>query len=101
MSLLAGENMPQPETSGTGFFTYGLAWGINEGLLSKEEYLPTVTKGWAVLNSAVHPSGKLGWVQQIGAAPGAVSYEDSQLYGVGAFLLAGAEIYDLQKAQNK
>lgn len=101
MSLLAGENMPQPETSGTGFFTYGLAWGINNGLLSKEHYLPTVSKGWAVLNSALHPSGKLGWVQQIGAAPGAVSYDDSQLYGVGAFLLAGAEIYDLQKAQNK
>ena len=97
MSLLAGENMPQPETSGTGFFTYGLAWGINNGLLNKDDYLPAVSKGWAVLNSAVHPDGKLGWVQQIGAAPGGVKYDDSQIYGVGAYLLAGAEIYDLQK----
>ena len=100
MSLLAGEKMPQPETSGTGFFTYGLAWGINNGLLSEAEYLPTVTKGWAILNSAVHPSGKLGWVQQIGDAPDGVSYDDSQIYGVGAFLLAGSEIYDLQKSKH-
>lgn len=100
MSLLAGDKMPQPETSGTGFFTYGLAWGINQGLLSADEYLPTVEKGWSVLNSAIHPSGKLGWVQQIGDAPDGVSYDDSQLYGIGAFLLAGSEIYDMQKAKS-
>lgn len=101
MSLLAGEKMPQPETSGTGFFTYGIAWGINNGLLSEKEYMPTLTKGWAVLNSAIHPSGKLGWVQQIGDAPDGVSYDDSQVYGIGAFLLAGSEIYDYQKSLAK
>ena len=101
MSLLAGEKMPQPETSGTGFFTYGIAWGINNGLLAEEEYMPTLIKGWAVLNSAIHPSGKLGWVQQIGDAPDGVSYDDSQVYGVGAFLLAGSEIYDYQKSLAK
>lgn len=98
MSLLAGESMPEPETSGTGFFAYGLAWGINEGLLAEEEYMPTLEKAWSVLNSAIHPDGKLGWVQQIGHAPDKVAYEDSQLYGVGAFLLAGSEIYDMQLA---
>ncbi|MCF2948861.1 glycoside hydrolase family 88 protein [Paraglaciecola aquimarina] len=101
MSLLAEEKMPQPETSGTGFFTYGIAWGINNGLLSEREYMPSLTKGWAVLNSAVHPSGKLGWVQQIGDSPDGVSYDDSQVYGVGAFILAGSEIYDYQKGQSK
>lgn len=100
MSLLAKEDMPQPETSGTAFFTYGLAWGINNGLLSEQDFLPTVTKGWTLLNSAVHPDGKLGWVQQIGAAPGTVSYEDSQIYAVGAYLLAGAEIYDFLQLKN-
>lgn len=99
MSLLAKENMPQPETSGTAFFTYGLAWGNNQGLLSEEEYLPVVSRGWSVLNDTVHPSGKLGWVQQISAAPGAVSYDDSQIYAVGAYLLAGSEIYDFQKSK--
>ena len=96
MSLLAKESMPQPETSGTAFFTYGFAWGINQGLLDKNEYLPHVSLAWEALNNAVHTNGKLGWVQQIGAAPGNVSYEDSQIYAVGAYLLAGAEIFDLQ-----
>ncbi|MDP5029046.1 MAG: glycoside hydrolase family 88 protein [Paraglaciecola sp.] len=101
MSLLAGERMAQPETSGTAFFTYGVAWGINNGLLNEDEYLPVVKKGWAVLNMAVHPDGKLGWVQQIGDAPDGVSYDDSQIYGVGGYLLAGSEIYDYQISQGK
>lgn len=101
MSLLAMEDMPQPETSGTAFFTYGMSWGINEGLLSENDYLPTVVKGWNALNSAVHPSGKLGWVQQIGDAPDNVSFDDSQIYAVGAYLLAGSELYDFQKARAK
>ena len=101
MSLLAGEKMPEPETSGTGFFTFGLAWGINDGLLDASDYAQSVAKGWAVLNQAVHPDGKLGWVQSIGAAPGEVGYDDSQLYGVGAYLLAGSAIYDLVQAQEK
>ncbi len=101
MSLLAKEKMPQPETSGTGFFTYGLAWGINNKLLSEDEYLPSVTRGWSALNAAVQPDGKLGWVQQIGAAPGKVNENDSQIYAVGAYLLAGSELYDFQKANSK
>lgn len=95
MSLLAGENIKAPETSGTAFFTYGLAWGIKNGLLAEKDYWPTVAKGWHALTSAIHPDGKLGWVQGVGAAPGQVSYDDSQLYGVGAFLLAGSMIYDI------
>ncbi|MDH3513157.1 MAG: glycoside hydrolase family 88 protein, partial [Gammaproteobacteria bacterium] len=101
MSLLAGDKMPQPETSGTGFFTYGLAWGIKNGLLDAAEYEETVAKGWNVLNAAVHPDGKLGWVQAIGAAPASVSYDDSQIYGVGAYLLAGSAIYDIMAARER
>jgi unsaturated rhamnogalacturonyl hydrolase len=101
MSLLSVENSPQPETSGTAFFTYGMTWGINEGLLPEQEYLPNVIRGWNALNSAVHPDGKLGWVQQIGDAPDNVSYDDSQIYAVGAYLLAGSELYDFQLAKEK
>ena len=32
-SLLDPDSWPAPETSGTGFFTYALAWGVNQGLL--------------------------------------------------------------------
>jgi rhamnogalacturonyl hydrolase YesR len=101
MSLLAQEKIKAIEMSGTAFFVYGLAWGINQGLLDHEKYWPAVAKGWHALNSSIHPSGKLGWVQGIGAAPGEVSYDDSQIYAVGAFMLSGSMIYDMAKARNQ
>jgi len=90
-SLLAPENAP-PETSGTGFFVYGLAYGLNHGLLKGAKYEAAVSKGWTALAGAVQPDGKLGWVQQIGYAPDNVEANDTQLYGVGAFLLAASEV---------
>jgi rhamnogalacturonyl hydrolase YesR len=90
-SLLAPENTP-PETSGTGFFVYGLAYGLNHGLLKGQKYETAMTNGWNALAIAVQPDGKLGWVQQIGYAPDHVEAGDTQLYGVGAFLLAASEV---------
>ena len=92
-SLLDPEAYPTPETSSTGFFVYGLAYGINKGILSKEEFMPIVIKGWNALISAVEESGKLGYVQPIGADPRKVTSEMTEVYGPGAFLLAGSEIY--------
>jgi rhamnogalacturonyl hydrolase YesR len=81
-----------PETSGTGFFVYGLAWGINHGLLPEKPHRHAVDRGWRALTAAVQRDGKLGWVQRIGAEPDQVSADDTQLYGVGAFLLAASEV---------
>lgn len=89
-SLLGKEAIP--ETSGSGFMTYGLAWGVNSGHLDADSYGPVVKKGWQALVGAVADDGKLGWVQPIGAAPDSVYDTDSQLYGVGAFLLAASQI---------
>lgn len=94
-SLLANPASTPPESSGTGFFTYGLAWGIRNDLLDRKIYLPHALRGWSALERSVHPDGKLGWVQQVSDQPDKVSYEDTQFYGVGAFLLAASAIYDL------
>ena len=91
VSLLAPENSP-PETSGTGFFVYGLAWGVNQGLLKDDRYVRSARSGWSALARAVGPDGRLGWVQQVGYAPDHVAAGDTQLYGVGAFLLAASEV---------
>ncbi len=91
-SLLDPDEYPIPESSGSGFFTYGLAWGVNHGLLDPETALPAMRRGWEGLNWALQPSGKLGWVQQIGYDPRTVTADDSMEYGTGAFLLAGSEI---------
>jgi len=96
VSLL--EPQKTPETSGTGFFVYGLAWGINHGQLRAAQYRSTVDRGWHALVAAVQPDGKLGWVQRVGAGPDQVGNEDTQLYGVGAFLLAASEVSKLSTA---
>ncbi|GHF97217.1 glycoside hydrolase family 88/105 protein [Thalassotalea marina] len=100
MGLLGGvEGYPNKEVSGTGFFTYGLAWGINSGLLEKDEYINTVKRGWYALETSIQPNGMLGYVQPVGAAPGDSGPNKTEVYGVGAFLSAGAEVIRLQKAQ--
>lgn len=95
-SLLAPENSP-PESSGTGFFTYGLAWGVNSGLLPRAEYAPVVRRGWAALERAIQPDGRLGYVQQVSDRPEQVAPTDTQYYGVGAFLLAATEVARLDR----
>lgn len=95
-SLLAPEDSP-PETSGTGFYTFGLAWGIRQGLLDRAEYEPAVRKGWAALLRAIQPDGRLGWVQQVSDRPEKVEAADTQYYGVGAFLLAATAVAELDR----
>jgi unsaturated rhamnogalacturonyl hydrolase len=94
-SLLDPQHVPLPETSGTAFFTYALAWGINNKILDRKTFLPVVNRAWMGLNGAVNQDGSLGWVQKIGASPEKVSARDHQEYGSGAFLLAGSEMYKL------
>ncbi len=93
-SLLGEESIP--ETSGSGFMTYGLAWGVNVGHLDADTYAPVVKKGWQALVGAVGDDGKLGWVQPVGAGPDSVFESDSQLYGVGAFLLAASQMMQFE-----
>ncbi|MBC6994630.1 glycoside hydrolase family 88 protein [Neolewinella lacunae] len=96
VSLLEPEAWPHGETSGTGFYTFALAWGINKGLLDRNEYLPTVTKAWRALTKVQREDGKVTWVQNIGYDPKPASAESWQNFGTGAFLLAGSEVLKLK-----
>ena len=91
-SLLDPASYPIPEMSATAFFVYGFAWGIDNGYLEKEKYLPAVVSGWKAMVSAVWPDGKVGFIQPIGSDPKAVTREMTEVYGVGGFLLTGTEI---------
>ena len=95
MSLLGQKFYPTPETSGSSFFTYGLAWGINKGILDKATYGSAVQKAWNAMVSHVNSDGMLTYVQPIGAAPGEAFPDKTEVYGVGAFLSAGSEVYKL------
>ncbi len=95
-SLLDPESYPGGEASGSGFYCYALAWGINNGILDKETFLPAVEKAWVGLNGLIQPDGHVGWCQPIGADPKKNFKADSwEVYGTGAYLLAGSEVIKL------
>lgn len=92
--LLNPHGVPGPESSGSAFFVYGLAWGINEGLLDRQ-LAPTVKKAWAALAGLVQEDGRLTRVQPIGESPYSFDPNSTMPYGVGAFLLAGSEVWKM------
>lgn len=95
--LLDPDSYALPEVSGSAFITYALAYGVNEGILDRKTYWPMVHKAWAGLLTHVYADGRLGCIQPVGAAPGAFTETLSYVYGVGAYLLAGSEIYRTAK----
>ncbi|WP_036876722.1 DUF4861 family protein [Xylanibacter oryzae] len=94
-SLLDAEEANGPETSGTAFFTYGLLWGMNHGILDVATYKPVVDKSWNYLsNVALQNDGSVGYVQPIGekAIKGQqLTAKNISNFGTGAFLLAACE----------
>ncbi|MFB6319419.1 glycoside hydrolase family 88 protein [Saccharicrinis sp. FJH54] len=98
-SLDDPEDYGGPETSGTSFFTYGLAWGINAGILDSATYYPVVQKAWNGLTTiALHDNGYVGYIQGVGSQPSSsqpVTFSSNADFGVGAFLMAGTEVVHL------
>lgn len=99
-SLLDPADFPMPEASGTALFTYGLAWGVNQGLLDRAKYEPVVRKAWPALVSFVNAEGKLTHIQPAGSEPVKFDAESTQPYGGGVFLLAGSEVYRMAVFNN-
>lgn len=105
VSLKDPGNFGGKEVTGSALFVYGMAWAINQDIISKKEYLPIVMKAWnAIVKDALHPDGFIGYVQGEGTGP-----KDSQPVGydsdsghddlaLGCFLLAGTEVYKLSKS---
>jgi rhamnogalacturonyl hydrolase YesR len=92
-SLLDPGSFPAPESSGSGLILYGLAWGVNQKLLTRADYEPAIRKAWQGLARCVDANGRLGFVQPIGTSPASLSATNTEVYGTGAFLLAGSEVY--------
>jgi rhamnogalacturonyl hydrolase YesR len=90
----------QPEISGSALMTFGMAWGINNGILDRRTYTPVVTRAWAGMLKQIYADGRLGDIQQTGAAPSTYKPSASYNYGVGGFLLAGSEIYKMSEGKH-
>lgn len=102
-SLVSDADYPTPEMTGTALFLYGMAWGIQQGLLKAKTYRPACDKAWQALASCVHNDGFLGWNQGTGKEPSAgqpVTFDsvpDFEDYGTGCFLLGASEYYKLTR----
>jgi unsaturated rhamnogalacturonyl hydrolase len=99
--LLDPDSYPYPEISGSAFFVYAMAWGIDHHLLDATIYRPAVERGWAGLVAHIYADGRLGSIQPVGAAPGAYTPGASYVFGTGAFLLAGSEVERLALARKQ
>lgn len=94
--LLDPAGYPQPEVSGSALITFALAWGVNRGVLDRTTYAPVIAKAWRGLVGQIYADGRLGNIQQTGAAPAHYLPSSSYNYGVGGFLLAGAQVAELE-----
>ncbi len=104
VSLHDSTNFGGKELTGTSLFVYGMAWGINNGMLDKKTFYPAVAKAWnAMAKESVHSNGFLGYVQGTGKEPKEsqpVQYDrepDFEDFGLGCFLLAGSEVYKMKR----
>lgn len=103
VSLVSPVTFGGPEMTGTSLFLYGMAWGVNNGLLSQKKYSATMEKAWKAIASCIHTNGFIGYNQGTGKDPSAGqpvtfnSMPDFEDYGTGCLLLAAAEYYKLSK----
>lgn len=103
VSLVSPVTFGGPEMTGTSLFLYGMAWGVNNGILPQKKYSATMEKAWKAIASSIHDNGFIGYNQGTGKDPSAGqpvtfnSMPDFEDYGTGCLLLAAAEYYKLSK----
>ncbi len=104
VSLHDSSNFGGPELTGTALFIYGMAWGVNNDILPKEKFEPIIAKTWKkMVKKCLRKDGFLHFVQGTGKEPkdsqpvGRNIEPDFDDYGLGCFLLAGCEVYNLCK----
>lgn len=88
-------HVPASVASETASYAYAILSGINNGLLSKTDYMPTVSKAWTYLtHTALQRSGKVDGGQPAAAQanPAQADSQDSRDgLATAAFLLAAEE----------
>jgi unsaturated rhamnogalacturonyl hydrolase len=98
--LLDPADYDLPEVSGSAFFTFAIAYGINEKILDRKTYLPVVERSWKGILGHIYADGRLGSIQPIDGQPGKFKPSASYVYGVGGFLMAGSEMHRLAASKH-
>lgn len=86
---LKGDANENSLTSATSFFTFGIAWGINIGLLDKTEFEPVLLKAWNSIADKIQEKGELNFSEN------PTDDEDyASGFGIGGIMAAGSEMYE-------
>jgi rhamnogalacturonyl hydrolase YesR len=96
-NLLDPADPPQDDTSGSVFFVYGFAWGINNSLLDRATYESATRKGWSALCQRQNKEGRLINSQPVGGYPVAFDPDTTTIFSMGTFISAGSEIFKMIK----
>lgn len=99
--LLDPEAYSLPEISGSALITYGIAWGVNNGVLADRPFRLAVANAWSGMLRHIYQSGRLGCIQPPAGAPGHYKPTSSYVYGVGGFLLAGSELEKMTRLHRR
>ncbi len=86
---------PSKESTGSSFYCYGLLAGINRGWLDRETFLAPALAAWDGLLGCMNTDGRLGYAQIVGERPTKLIAQDQVDYAQGIFLLAAAELYNM------
>lgn len=97
VSLDDPQELLRGETSGSVFYGYAFAWGVNNGILDKETYGKAAIKAWKALCKNVNEAGRLGFVQQVAGGPYPFFANQWQVYASGTFGLFANEILKYNK----
>ncbi|MGM9704221.1 MAG: glycoside hydrolase family 88 protein [Prevotella sp.] len=106
VSLVSPVTYGGPEMTGTALFLYGMAWGVNNGILPAKTYDEPMARAWKALASCVHDNGFIGYNQGTGKDPSAgqpvtfTSMPDFEDYGTGCFILGAVEYYKKLRIKN-
>ena len=71
------------ESSGTSFFCYSIAWGINNKLLDSYQFLNVALNAYnALINNCIDKNGRLNHVQPVGKSPEIFDNSSSEPFGI-------------------
>ena len=90
---------PDPETSASSFFCFGMAWGINNRVLDSAQYIGCVRSAWRDLAKNVGSDGRLQRCQTVNWQPDNINVSNSSVEGEAAFMLAGEEMWKLASGE--
>jgi rhamnogalacturonyl hydrolase YesR len=91
ISLMNNGEFPEVELSSTALSAYGMAAGLNHGILPKDKYQPIVERAWKLVSAMQTPDGAMRGCQQGGTYPERFDPYNNENFGTGAYLLFASE----------